>query len=328
MPEFKLLGKKEAVERITTQISSKKFPHALMLVGEKGIGKSVFADYVCKLLLCEGESAPCSECAPCKKIEKGIHPDIFKIYPEGKSETIGVKTIAPIKEHIYIKPNDAAYKIFIIYSAERMNRFAQNALLKMIEEPPEDTFFIFTCQNAQALLPTVRSRVSMISISAATESEIIDELSIRFADKAKFEIEKAAKMSGGNIGRAIDILSNSETGALYEDLENIAKALCDKDRASLCLALAPYSKKKEKALEMAKLLKLVFRDVCAGRSAENEYLSGSETAVKTLLTYVNLKSALEAIDACDEFMRMVEGNAYLPLTLTALEIRLGEIIKR
>ena len=328
MPEIKLLGKKEAIERITTQISSKKLPHAIMLVGEKGIGKSVFADYICKLLFCDGVSAPCGECAPCKKIEKGIHPDIFKIYPEGKSETIGVKTIAPVKEHIYIKPNDAAYKIFIIYSAERMNRFAQNALLKMIEEPPEDTFFIFTCQNAQALLPTVRSRVSMISLSVADESEITDELCARFADKTRFEIEKAAKMSGGNIGRAIEILTSAETNALYEGLENIAKALCDKDRASLCLALAPYGKKKENALEMVSLLKLVFRDVCAGKSAQSEHLSGCTAAVKTLSPYVSLKSALEAIDACDEFVRMIEGNAYLPLALTALEIRLGEIIKR
>ena len=328
MPEFKLIGKREARERIASQISSKKLPHALMLVGEKGIGKSVFADFICKLLFCIGDSAPCGDCNACKKIEKGIHPDIFKIYPEGKSETIGVKTIAPIKEHIYIKPNDAAYKIFIIYSAERMNRFAQNALLKMIEEPPEDTFFIFTCQNAQSLLPTVRSRVSMISLSVAEEKEIIDELCVRFADKTKFEIEKAAKMSGGNIGRAIEILTNGETNALYEDLENIAKALCDKDRASLCLALGPYGKKKEKAVEMVSLLKLVFRDVCAAKSTDCGYLSGSEAAVRALSDHVSLKSALEAIDACDDFMRAVDGNAYLPLCLTALEIRLGEIIKR
>ena len=328
MPEFKLLGKREARERVASQISSKKLPHALMLVGEKGIGKSVFADYICKLLLCQGDSAPCGECNPCKKIEKGIHPDIFKIYPEGKSETIGVKTIAPIKEHIYVKPNDAAYNIFIVYSAERMNRFAQNALLKMIEEPPEDTFFIFTCQNAQALLPTVRSRVSMLSLSTAEEGEIIEELSLRFADKDKSELEKAAKMSGGNIGRAIEFVSSSETIELYRDLENIAKALCDKDRVALCLALGPYTKNKEKALEMAALLKLVFRDVCAGKSAQGEYLSGCIEAIKTLSTYVSLKSALEAIDACDEFARKIEGNAYLPLSVTALEIRLGEIIKR
>lgn len=328
MPEFKLLGKREARERVASQISSKKLPHALMLVGEKGIGKSFFADYICKLLFCNGESAPCGECAPCKKIEKGIHPDIFKIYPEGKSETIGVKTIAPIKEHIYIKPNDAAYKIFIIYSAERMNKFAQNALLKMIEEPPEDTFFIFTCQNAQALLPTVRSRVSMLSLSTATEKEIIEELSLRFEDKDKSELEKAAKMSGGNVGRAIEILTSSETNALYKDLENIAKALCDKDRAALTLALGPYSKNKEKALKMASLLKLVFRDVCAGKSAQSECLSGNSAAVKALSSYLSLKSALCAIDACDEFIKAIEGNAYLPLSLTALEIRLGEIIKR
>lgn len=328
MPEFKLLGKEEALFSVSSQIAAKRLPHALMLIGEKGIGKSVFADYICKLLFCDGDSAPCTECAPCKKIEKGIHPDIFKIYPEGKSETIGVKTIAPIKEHIYIKPNDAAYKIFIIYNSERMNKFAQNALLKMIEEPPEDTFFIFTCKNAQALLPTIRSRVSMLSLSTAEENEIIDELSLRFADEDKSEIEKAAKMSGGNIGRAIEIISDTETNALYADAQNIAKALCDKDRAELCLALGPYSKKKEKALKLATLLKLIFRDVCADKASLREYQSGCENAVKTLSTYLSLKSALKAIDACDEFVSRIEGNAYLPLSLTALEIRLGEIVKR
>lgn len=328
MSEFKLLGKEEALSAVSSQIAAGRLPHAIMIVGDKGIGKSVFADHISKMLLCDGGDSPCHSCTPCKKIEKGIHPDIFKIYPAGKSETIGVNEIAPIKKNLYIKPNDAAYKIFIIYNAERMNRFAQNALLKMIEEPPEDSFFIFTCKNAQALLATVRSRVTMLRLSPAKKEQVLDELSRRFPERAKNELAEAAERCCGNIGLAIELCEGSEISELYDDAARIAKAACDKDKALLCLALGKYSKKKEEARRLVSLLKLIFRDISAAKAGDNSSLSGCVDTVNSISAFLSLKSALAVMNACDAFLSAVEGNANLALSLTALEIRINDAVRR
>ncbi len=328
MSDFKLIGKEQAYKSVSSQISAGRFPHALMIVGDKGIGKKTFADVICKLLLCMGDEKPCDRCSPCLKIEKDIHPDIFKIYPAGKSETIGVNEIAPIKKQLYIKPNDSAYKIFIVYSAERMNRFAQNAMLKMIEEPPEDSFFIFTCKNAQALLPTVRSRVTVLRLTPANTEDVFSELIRRYPEKPQSELRRASELSCGNMGLAIELCEDSEVIELYDDANRVAKAACDKDRALLCLSLGKYSKKKEKALRLISLLKLIFRDVSALKTGENTSLSGYDDVVSAISGFLSIKSALAVIEACDEFIWAIEGNANLALSMTALEIRIGEAIKR
>ena len=328
MAEPKLLGKEGAIDAVSAAVKSGRLSHALVVTGEKGIGKSVFADYICKLLFCENEQKPCSACPACLKISKNIHPDVFKIYPAGKSETIGVKEIAVVKNNLFVKPNDADKKIFIIYSAERMNRFAQNSMLKMIEEPPEDSFFILTCQNSQALLPTVRSRVTEVALSPASDDEVRAELLKRMPDLSNDKAERAARISCGNIGVALEIAEDGELSQLYDSIGSIAEAMCDKDRARLCLELGRFSKKKDEALRLAELLMLVFRDVCAALAGASERLSGCDEAVKTLTKYLSVRSALEGIDECQNFISAVNGNANLALKLCSLEIRLGEIMRR
>lgn len=328
MSEPKLLGKEGAIDSVSAAVKSGRLSHALVLSGAKGIGKSLFADYVCKLLFCGEQINLCADSPACLKVDKGIHPDVFKIYPAGKSETIGVKEISVIKNNLYIKPNDADKKIFIIYSAERMNRFAQNSILKMIEEPPEDSFFILTCQNSQALLPTVRSRVTEISLAPASLKETQAELLKRMPELSDSAAERAARLSGGNIGMALEIAEGGELSELYDCIDSIANAIVDKDRALLCLALGKFSKKKEAALKLAELLMLTFRDVLAYLAGAESRLGGSSEGVKTLCKYLSVNMALQAIDECQKFISAVNGNANLALQLCSLEIRLGEIARR
>ncbi len=328
MAEPQLIGKEGAIESVSAAVKSGRLSHALVLTGAKGIGKSTFADYLCKMLFCENGGEPCTVCPACLKISKNIHPDVFKIYPAGKSETIGVKEIAPLKTNLFVKPNDADKKVFIIYNAERMNRFAQNSILKMIEEPPEDSFFILTCQNSQALLPTVRSRVTEISLTPAEKDEVEKEVLKRFPEISKENAERAALLSGGNIGVALEIAEGKELSELYEAIERIAKAVCDKDRAMLCLELGKFSKKKDAAIRLAELMLMLFRDVCAALAGAKERLSGCDEAVKCLSKYLSVRAALEGVDECQKFISAVNGNANLALALASLEIRLGEIARR
>lgn len=325
---LKLIGKKETFDSVKAAFKSKRAPHAILISGEKGVGKKVFADAVCRLILCEGEDAPCENCLNCQKIDKGIHPDVFKIFPAGKSQTIGVKEIEVVKHNIFVKPNDADYKIFLIYNAERMNVNSQNAMLKMIEEPPEDTFFVFTCENVQSLLPTVRSRVTAYRLSNADVGETKNELALRFGSENADKINRAAALSNGNIGLAISLCEDEETVEIYDDAERISLAICSKDKAELCLALGKYEKKKEDAVRLITVVKQIFRDVCAHLSGSGILVSGNEDAVKRISSFCSAKSALNVMSACDEFMSAVSGNANLALSLAAFEVKINNFVKR
>lgn len=323
-----LIGKEQAFNNLLSSFKANRLPHALVISGEKGIGKKLFAKEICKMLVCRGENAACGECAQCHKTENGVHPDIFNIFPSGKSQTIGVKDIEVVFKNAYIKPNDADFKMFIINGAERMNRFSQNALLKIIEEPPEYLFFIFTCENTAALLPTVRSRLTEIRLSPASISQTEEELLNRFPDLEREKLKKAAEKSRGNIGLGIELCENNEMSELYEDAEKVIFALCDKDRAKLCLELGKYSKNKDQAVLLISLLKLIFRDTCAKLSREESRMSGCENAVNHLSKYAAAKGLIGCMQACDDFLSAISGNANPALSLAAFEIKLAEIIKR
>lgn len=113
-----------------------RFPHTLLIEGPEGSGKKTAAWQAAKTLLCEGEPKPCGRCAHCVKADKRVHPDVrYYTVPEGKKE-FPVETVREIRQDAYIAPNEGARKIYLIDRAHAMNAAAQNALLKIIEEPP------------------------------------------------------------------------------------------------------------------------------------------------------------------------------------------------
>ena len=115
-------------------------------------------------LLCErGGEAPCRLCSACRKIEAEIHPDLIIVRREKNDKgqerrEITVDQIRAISKDAWIMPNEAARKVYVILDADKMNLSAQNAALKLLEEPPNGAVFILCAANAALLLPTVRSR--------------------------------------------------------------------------------------------------------------------------------------------------------------------------
>lgn len=110
---------------------------------------------------------PCLECSHCDKALRGIHPDITTIYkPEDKRDIL-VDQVRELKKDVYILPNEASQKAYIIRSAEAMNPSAQNALLRVLEEPPAHAVFILCTNTPSALLRTVRSRCVILNLQNA-----------------------------------------------------------------------------------------------------------------------------------------------------------------
>lgn len=329
MESEKLIGKQAAVQELAAAFAAGKLPHALLLTGEDGIGKKTLARAVCRMLCCKEPTngQPCGRCSACLKIDRQIHPDIFWIYPAGKSETIGVGEIKALLPRLYVLPNDADCKIFVLSGAERMNRFAQNALLKMLEEPPEDCFFILTAENAQALLPTVRSRVTQLQVPPASRQEIVAELARRFPSILEKQLETAAARSGGNLGKAVSLCEQPEKNRLYEDVEALLRALLSGDEAEVCLLMGPYCKQKQQALEMVALLEVFFRDLAAQASGASQLFSGDDAAISALSGKIRLAGALAAMQSCDRFISAVRSNANPALQLTVLALELEQAVQ-
>lgn len=157
--EFKhFLGNEKIKAQLSALVDGGRLPHAVVLEGESGLGKRTLAGELAAALVCRGEHRPCDSCPQCHKARAGVHPDILVYAPEGGARSFHKKTVDQIVGDVYMTPNEADYKIYILVNAHLMSVQAQNAILKVLEEPPAYVRFILTVENKSALLPTVLSR--------------------------------------------------------------------------------------------------------------------------------------------------------------------------
>jgi DNA polymerase-3 subunit delta' len=140
---------------------------ALLLAGRLGTGKLAFARSLAKRVLCEIETS-CGDCESCRWFEHDVHPDYYLLEPEPEesetqgSRTIKIEQVRALKEKITVA--SAGARVIVVHPAEAMNANAQNALLKVLEEPPPLVLFILVSHRPHALLPTVLSRCQRINM--------------------------------------------------------------------------------------------------------------------------------------------------------------------
>ncbi len=150
-----------------------RLPHALLVNGQAGIGKYLFARYVTQLVLCQDDTdnnQPCRQCHACHLFEAGTHPDFYNIELQINdsgtvAKEIKVDQIRQLIGSLSQTSQLGKQKVAVINSAERMNRNAANSLLKTLEEPSGDSLLILVTAHSWRLLPTVRSRCQQIALS-------------------------------------------------------------------------------------------------------------------------------------------------------------------
>lgn len=154
--------------------------HATLITGGTGAERKAFADRLAAARVCSGEGdKPCGECRHCMKSLSGIHPDIT--YIRAEKQRILVDEARAMRSEAYVLPGEAEMRVFIIENAETMNDKAQNAVLKILEEPPPHSAFILTAASTSGILPTVLSRCAAVRLGEDTAQDI-PELSYRLAD--------------------------------------------------------------------------------------------------------------------------------------------------
>jgi DNA polymerase III delta prime subunit len=152
------------------KINGNRLFHAYIIAGSDEEGRMAAARHLAKIAVCENrDNAPCGHCHHCMKADRNIHPDITLIEKEKDAKELTVDTVRDVRAAAVVLPNEAEKGVYIINDADTMNIPAQNAMLKILEEPPEYAVFILLASNPDRMLATVRSRCETILLPPKDE---------------------------------------------------------------------------------------------------------------------------------------------------------------
>lgn len=156
--------------------AEQKLSHAYIITGAPGAAEEK-ARHLAAALLCSAETGrPCGACRDCEKLRRGTHPDLITVERQSGSNgelrrEIRVEQVREVVSGAHILPNESRRKVYLIKEAWAMNPSAQNALLKLLEEPPRFVALLLLCENPDALLETVRSRCALVRAAGRDERE-------------------------------------------------------------------------------------------------------------------------------------------------------------
>lgn len=273
----------ELQARIAAAASAGKLPHAVILEGGSESDRLNLARLLAKAHVCSGENSPCGSCTNCMKAAKGIHPDITEaLAQEGSTDALKVDGIRSIRANAFVFPNEAQKRVFILHNMQFANEQAQNALLKILEEPPEFVRFILTAPVSSALLTTILSRAAVYSLG----QQLGDSLN----EKHTAACEKAAAIAAALTSpNEFDLMS--ETG------------IFEKDSELLVLVLAQ--------------LRLIFRDAVARRqSPAATMLSAAPESAAALSRSCTVPQLMKLMEAVDTLEKAENQNANKGLLIT------------
>jgi len=210
-----IVGQEKAIGILKSQLEFNRIAHSYIFLGPEGIGRKKTAVELAKALNCEQSgNTPCDECVPCRKIDKMIHPDVHLIdyiwqskvldenLPKSGRNVIKIGTIRVIQREINLKLFEGRYRVFIIDSAETLNREAANCLLKTLEEPSPNSLIILITNTLETLPGTVISRCQQIKFRMLSEEFVFEQLH-RCYNVEKVKAGQISGMSQGSLGKAI-----------------------------------------------------------------------------------------------------------------------------
>lgn len=302
-----LLGNDRLKQNLTGALSRGRISHFYLLSGPAGSGKRTLSRLLSAAIVCTGENKPCLHCNACRKAMANIHPDVITVDDPDK-KTVSVDLIRDARADIYIQPNEADRKIYLFPRAQDMLPPAQNALLKILEEPPAYGVFLLLTDNAEKLLPTVRSRCVELNMAALPESILRPALKQACPQADEERLTGAIARSGGYLGQAKAILEESE--ADNANTVQFLRAFARSDMVGLTEVLVPMEKWKRDALlaELNRWLQ-VLGNALASRSgmAATEPMAAQIGAARS---GASLMSAIRALQkAIDYTQRNVSTGA-------------------
>ena len=243
----RLLGNAALKASLGSAFRADRISHSYLISGPAGSGKHTLAAILAAAMQCTaGEQRPCGVCLQCRKVFDNVHPDVITV-DDPEKKTVSVDLIRRARSDLYILPNEGRRKVYVIPRANDMNANAQNALLKVMEEPPSYGAFLLLSDNPEKLLPTIRSRCVSLRLSPLSAAEAIPALRAAFPDRSLEAVRTAWERAGGFYGPAADALRDTQT--VSPQSQRFADCFARRDRLGLTELIASLERYKREQLQ-------------------------------------------------------------------------------
>ena len=329
MPGFEsIISQKAPLEILTTFIHKGNIPHALLFYGINGVGKRAAAKLFSMALNCHGERAgsypsekPCGVCRSCGKIRSGNHPDVIHIKPSG--QFIRIFQIRELLDTLSLKPYEAVMRVVVLSDAHTMNPEAANALLKMLEEPPDQTVFILTTEQLVDLLPTVVSRCQKIRFKPVSR-ENLKRLLTEEHSLATDAAQVVAAMANGSHTKAVQMVQSdwmNKRNWLIEEMES----LISKPMNTPMMLAEKLSNEKATLMDSLDIMMSWLRDVLIYKFNPQKILNTDlQDRIQSASERYSADVLLLKIKHILQTQRDIRANANLRLALDTLIYKLAQ----
>ncbi len=326
-----ILGNEDAKDYFISRLQNNNLGHAYIISGPDGCGRKTMALNVIAAVSCESQNAPCGECDNCKKILSDTCVDIYTVKKPTDRVYIPIAAIRAIYDTVYLVPNDLSLKAYIIDGGELMQPSAQNALLKLLEEPPTNAVFFIITNDPSSLLPTILSRSFTVHMKPLP-TEVIKEHLIRKYACTDAKAEKISEVCGGSLGKATDLITDkTASDKPSTDAVKLLDALCsDCGKFDfICMHHSMFKKSAEMFSAYEKLM-YAFRDIAVYNSDIDSpplfFRTFDECASYGDL--ISTAAALGAVTVLSESMSMLKTATRPQLTLTEYSVKLYNSIHK
>ena len=369
---WQTIGHDKAVGTLARSMQSGRMAHAWLLAGPPHVGKMTLALDLTRLVNCiekAKERRPCGECRQCRRITNSLHADVRVISQGGaaggttRRTAISVEQIREIHREAILKPYEGRYRVFIIEDAENFTQEAANALLKMLEEPPEDVIFAllasevrentadesagqiaYTPEDEQdrvaalldavpqvgGILPTILSRCQILELRPLSSAKVQSELESRFSLSSEDATEIAC-LSAGRLGWAVRAASDPQMLIRRsERLDEIEAALSgglDEKFAYAERQAAVFSRNREAVYEELQLWLGWWRDVLIIREGNDDLVLNLSRidALERASSVCTSVQIVAAIRAVQETIAMLESNVNPRLCVEGMMLRMPHL---
>jgi DNA polymerase-3 subunit delta' len=328
MPFRDILGQDRAVARLRQAWAGHRLAQAYCFIGPAGVGRRLTALALAQAVNCLAPAGSpdlpdaCGECAACRKIAAGIHPDVAVVAPEDKT-VITIDQIRDVSARACLRPYEGMTKVWIVDPADQMQEPAANAFLKTLEEPTPQTLFLLLAGSAGALLPTIRSRCQEVSFAPLGDADL--QAILRRRGRPAGEAEAAAALAGGSAELAL-ALDPAEVRELQ--LRTVREVWDSLDSPVHVLAQAERLGKDRPSLEGAlDVLARHTRALALAKAGGARLLPvDGRTETERQAAELSLRTILDVDDAQAEARRALARNAHPRLTAERMLLRMRQAL--